>query len=69
MAEYKIITVISSDAEIIIEEFDSLTEAQIRQNELDESNSDFEQMKANAIVITGDIITHNIKNLNTFKHV
>lgn len=64
--EYKIISIISSDAEIIIEELSSLEDAINRLRELEDTNDGYMEMKSYALITSGDIIDHNIKNLNKF---
>lgn len=67
--DYKIISVISSDAEIIIESYSTLEAAEKRLKELEDTNDGYMEMHADALVIKGELINHNIKNLNKFENV
>lgn len=64
---YKVISIISGDAEFIIEEYSDSKEAEDRLKELEETNDDYMEMKSSAFIIKGDIIKHNIKNITKFE--
>lgn len=66
----KIISIVStSDAQIWVEDFEEeiFQDLAKRFKEINDSNSDSFETKQFAFIIEGDIIKHNIKNLETIK--
>jgi hypothetical protein len=63
---YKVLTIVASDAEVILEDVENIEEAEIRLKELNETNENFLDMQSYVIILDGDVIKHNFKNINKF---
>lgn len=61
---YKIISIISSNVVVWIEDAPSIAVAKNRLKEIEDSNDDCLETTANMFIIDGEIIDHNFKNLD-----
>lgn len=63
---YKILTIVASDAEVILEDAKTIEEAEVRLKELNETNENFLDMQSYVVILDGEVIKHNFKNINKF---